>query len=161
MTTFTVWKFDTAEGAANADRLLRDAESEGIVTIVDHAIVSWPHGEEKPSVKQRHTPAKRGAATGALWGLVGGLLFAVPVVGGAVGAAVGAMAKKAEGTGITQADIETIRTGVVEGTSALFLVTEGADLDRLGDRLRGPKKLVHTNLTDEERRALLETFGGA
>lgn len=161
MTTFTVWKFDTSEGAANADRLLKDAQAEGIVKIVDHAVVSWPHGADKPTTKHSDTPAKRGAGTGALWGLLGGLFFAVPVVGAAAGAAIGAMTKKAEGTGITKADLETIQTGVVEGTSALFLVTEGGDLDRLGDRLRGPKKLIHTNLTEEERKTLLETFGGA
>jgi hypothetical protein len=39
-------------------------------------------------------------------------------------------------------------------------VTEEGDLDRLGERLRGMKStLVATNLTDEERQVLLETFG--
>jgi uncharacterized membrane protein len=50
---------------------------------------------------------------------------------------------------------------VVEGTSALFVVTDSGDLDRLGERLRGvDKTLVNTNLTDAERATLLETFGG-
>jgi hypothetical protein len=53
-----------------------------------------------------------------------------------------------------------IRTEVVEGTSALFLVTEDADLDKLGERFRFNTTLITTNLTDEERATLLETFGG-
>ena len=47
------------------------------------------------------------------------------------------------------------------GTSALFLVTEEGDLDRVGERFHGShSKLIDTNLTDGERQVLLETFGG-
>jgi uncharacterized membrane protein len=55
---------------------------------------------------------------------------------------------------------DRIRAEVTEGTSALFLVTEDADLDRLGERMRGVQaRLVETNLTDAERDLLLETVG--
>ena len=91
-----------------------------------------------------------------LWGV-----FAMVLGGAVAGAAVGALSKSLEGTGITKKDLETIRTEVTEGTSALFLVTEAGDLDQLGDRLRGMNKtLVSTNLTDAERAVLVETFGG-
>jgi uncharacterized membrane protein len=87
-------------------------------------------------------------------------LFLVPVVGGVVGAAIGAISKT-EGTGITREQPETIRTEVTEGTSALFVVTEERDLDRVGERFHGMHwKLIATNLTDAERRVLHETFGG-
>jgi uncharacterized membrane protein len=90
-----------------------------------------------------------------------GALFFVPVVGGVVGAAIGAISKATEGTGITKEQLETIRTEVTEGTSALFVVTDEGDLDRLGERFRGQsKKLIATNLTEAERAVLLETFGG-
>src|SRR5262245_48603007 len=39
MTTFTVWKFETPDGAQHAAEMLKDASSEGLVTIVDHAVV--------------------------------------------------------------------------------------------------------------------------
>ena len=55
-----------------------------------------------------------------------------------------------------------IRSQVTEGTSALFLVTEQADVDRLAERMRGVHTmLLATNLTDAERKDLLETFGDA
>ena len=162
MTTFTVWKFEDPDGAQHAAELLEAAEADGIVTLVDHAVMTWPVGADKPETHHKHDDPKRGAAWGALWGILGGALFAIPVVGGVVGLALGALAKSTEGAGITKDDLARIRTEVVEGTSALFLVTEGGNLDRLGERMRGTdKKLITTNLTDAERETLLETFGGA
>jgi uncharacterized membrane protein len=50
---------------------------------------------------------------------------------------------------------------VTPGTSALFVVTEQGDLDRVGERFHNMhSKLIATNLTDAERQELLETFGG-
>lgn len=66
-----------------------------------------------------------------------------------------------EGTGITRKDIGLIRSEVTPGTSALFVVTDDEDLDRLGERFHGtPWRLVTTNLTDAEREVLVETLRG-
>ena len=161
MTAFTVWKFDDPEGAERAERLLEDAARDGLVTILDHAIVSWPEGAKRPNTKQGHDDAKRGTAWGALWGLLFGSLFLVPVLGAAAGAGIGALAKHTEGVGIGKDQLEKIRSEITEGTSALFVVTDEGDLDRLGERFRGMgSKLVDSNLTDAERQMLVETFGG-
>jgi uncharacterized membrane protein len=161
MTTFTVWKFGDADGAERAEATLKTAAGEGLVKIVDHAVLTWPEDAEKPDLKHAHDSGKRGAGWGALWGVLGGALFAVPVVGLAVGAGIGALAKSTDGTGLTKEDMERIRTEVTPGTSALFLVTEDANMDRLGERFRGhDTKLISTNLTEAEREVLLETFGG-
>jgi len=62
--------------------------------------------------------------------------------------------------GITSAQLETVQREVTPGTSALFAVTEGADLDRLGERFHGlHSTLVSTNLTEAESAQLKETFG--
>jgi len=161
MTTFTVWKFDDPGGADHAARILKSAESDGLVTIHDHAVVTWPAGASRPDTTHGHEATKRGAGWGALWGIVAGSLFFVPVIGGVAGAAIGALSKATEGTGITKDQLETIRTQVTEGTSALFVVTEAGDPDRLGERFHGMhSKLIATNLTEAERDVLLETFGG-
>jgi uncharacterized membrane protein len=162
MTTFTVWKFEDPDGADRAEKTLETAASEGLVKIVDHAVVTWPAGADKPDLRHSHDDPKRGAAWGALWGILGGALFLVPVAGAVLGAGIGALAKATDGTGITKGDLERIRTEVTPGTSALFLVSEDADLDRLGERFRGrDARLISTNLTEAERSTLLETFGGA
>jgi uncharacterized membrane protein len=162
MTTFTVWKFDDPQGAEHAATTLQKAEADGLVKIVDHAVMTWPAGADKPETHHSHDDPKRGAAWGALWGILTGALFTVPVVGGVVGLALGALAKSTEGAGISKEDLARIRTEVVEGTSALFVVTEEGNLDRLGERFRGSdQKLITTNLTEAERETLLETFGGS
>jgi uncharacterized membrane protein len=159
MTTFTVWKFDDPHGAGRTAGILEHAAADGLVKIVDHAVVTWPKGAEKPETHHAHESAWRGTGWGAFWGVVIGGLFLVPVVGGAVGAGIGALAKKTEGTGIGKEQLERIRTEVTEGTSALFLVTDRGDLDRLGERFHGlHSTLIATNLTDGERDILLETF---
>jgi uncharacterized membrane protein len=160
MTTFTVWKFDNPDGAEHAASLLKGAERERLVKVLDHAVVSWPVGATHPETKRSRDDVQKGAGWGALWGLLVGSLFFVPVVGGVAGAAIGAISKATQDAGISKEQLETIRTQITEGTSALFAVTEEADLDRLGERLSGMgSTLVATNLTDAERAVLLETFG--
>jgi uncharacterized membrane protein len=160
MTTFSVWKFDDADGAARAVKLLKDATSDGLVKIDDHAIVSWPKGAAHPETKHGHDETWHGAAWGSVFGLMIGTLFFMPIAGGLAGAALGGLAKATEDSGITKEQLEKIRSEVTEGTSAMFVVTEQADLDRLGDRMRGMHStLITTNLTDAERDMLLETFG--
>ena len=161
MTTFTVWKFDDPDGAQRAAGLLKNAEKDQLVKVLDHAVVSWPVGASRPDTSHSRDYVKHGAGWGALWGLLVGSLFLVPVVGGVAGAALVAISKATEDAGITKEQLETIRTQITEGTSALFAVTEDADLDRLGERLSGMgSTLVATNLTEAERAVLLETFGG-
>ncbi|HEX5198666.1 MAG TPA: DUF1269 domain-containing protein [Actinoplanes sp.] len=163
MTTFTVWKFDSPDGARHASEQLKDAEADGLVKLVDHAVITWPVGAAQPeSLHHGHDSVRRGAGWGALWGLLAGTLFLVPVIGGVAGAAIGAISKATEGSGIDKKQLETIRTEITEGTSALFLVTDQGNLDRLGERFHGMgehSKLISTNLTDGEREILLQTFG--
>lgn len=161
MTAFTVWKFEDPQGADHASSLLRDASHDGLVRIMDHAVVSWPVGADHPTIKHGHDDTRHGTGWGVFWGLLFGLLFGIPVIGAAAGAAAGAFAKMRNGLGITDEQLDRIRNEVTEGTSALFLVTEQADLDRLGDRMRGVfTRLVDTNLTEAERSLLLESMGG-
>ncbi len=161
MTTFTVWKYDDPEGAAHASILLESAAADGVVEILDHAVVSWPEGADRPETRHGREDTRRGAGWGALWGLLFGAMFAIPVLGLAAGAAAGALSKVHQGLGISKEQIERIRKEITPGTSALFLVTDHGDLDRLGDRMRGvDARLIETNLTEAERSVLMETFGG-
>jgi uncharacterized membrane protein len=42
MTAFTVWRFETPEGAEHAEEMLERAQQDQLVRILDHAVVSWP-----------------------------------------------------------------------------------------------------------------------
>ena len=159
MTTFTVWKFEDPDGAEHAATMLKSAQEDGLVKIVDHAVVSWPVGATADDLPQARRSQARGWLGGTLGG-VGRCAVRGSDRGGVVGAGLGALSKTTEGTGITKDDLARIRTEVVEGTSALFVVSEEGSLDRLGERFRGVNmSLINTNLTEAERATLLETFG--
>jgi uncharacterized membrane protein len=160
MTAFTVWKFDTPEGAAHAEKLLEQASRDRLVKIGDHAVVTWPTGDEHPTTREGHEDTWRGAGWGAFWGLLVGAMVTIPVLGIAAGAGLGALAKATEKLGITEEQLATIGREVTPGSSALFLVTQDTDLDRLGERMHGlHMKLVETNLTIDERSMLSEAIG--
>lgn len=160
MATFTVWKFGQPDAAGRAAAQLARAESDGLVTVVDWAVVSWPVGAAHPRTRYAEDDVRRGAAWGAFWGLLLGMLFVVPVLGAATGAAVGALGKAMEHVGITSEQVETLRWQITEGTSALFVITDDADLVRVSERFLGtPRLLIDTNLTDAEQARLLEAFG--
>ena len=160
MTAFTVWKFGTPEGADHAESLLDRAAHDGLIKVIDHAVVSWPPGAKRPDIKHGREDTWRGTGWGAFWGLLFGALFFVPVLGVAAGAGIGAISAATQKMGITSDQLEKIRGEVTEGTSALFVVTDQGDLDRVGERFRGmDMKLVDANLTEAERGVLLEAFG--
>jgi uncharacterized membrane protein len=160
MSTFTVWKFETPDGAEHASRALHGAADDGLVRIIDTAVVSWPEGASKPTTDKGHQDKWRGTGWGAFWGLLLGALFFIPVIGAAAGAALGAASRAMAAVGIDEDQLARIREGITPGTSALFAVTEEGDLDRVGERFHGfSGKLVATNLTQEERNLLHETFG--
>ncbi|MBB2941302.1 putative membrane protein [Actinoplanes lutulentus] len=161
MTTFTVWKFDDPDRAEQMSEILHSAASDGLVKIVDYTVVTWPEGAEKPETHHEHAGTARHVGWGAFWGVVIGGLFLVPIAGGVLGAGIGALDKTLQGTGIGRDELERIRTQITPGTSALFLVTDHGNLDRLGERFHGlHSKLIATNLTEGEEEILLEAFGG-
>ena len=92
MASLTVWKFDTADGAAQALQKLQELAKQQLITIQDAAIVSWPQGKKKPKTHQAHSTTGVGALSGAFWGMLFGLIFFIPFFGLAVGAAMGALA---------------------------------------------------------------------
>jgi uncharacterized membrane protein len=157
--TFTVWKFDDPDGAHAAADVLEQAERDKLITVVDHAVVTWPVGAKKPKVR-RHDDTRRGASWGAFWGLLFGAVFFVPLVGALAGAAVGTVGGGLFGESIDKEQIETLRWQIKEGTSALFVLTDDADLEQVAARFAGmPLLLIDTSLTDVERARLLGAFG--
>jgi uncharacterized membrane protein len=161
MARFTVWKFDNPEGADKAALILKGAASEGFVKVYDHAVVEWPADQKSPKTKGANNDAAQSAGLGALFGLVIGSLFFLPFLGAAAGAAVGGISRALSDVGIKSEDLDKIKEQITPGTSALFVITEQGDTDRLGERFHGVKaELISSNLTDDEEKILLETFGG-
>lgn len=159
MATMTVWKFDTAAGAEDASEKLQELQKEQLITLYDAATVSWPESASKPKTRQLHHLTSGGALGGGFWGLLFGMIFFVPLLGAALGAAAGAAAGSLTDVGIDDDFIRKTQDKVVPGTSALFLLTADAVLDRIKERFEGGHfELIHTNLSNEQEKALREVF---
>jgi uncharacterized membrane protein len=77
----------------------------------------------------------------------------------AVGAASGALFGSMADVGISDSFIKNVRDKVTPGTSALFLLTSDAVLDRVRDQFPGPEaELISTNLSQEQEDRLREAF---
>jgi uncharacterized membrane protein len=162
MATLSTWRFPDADGAENAERVLMNLHSEGLIDIHDAAVVSWPLGKKKPKTKQLHNLPGAAALDGSFWGFLFGLIFFVPLLGLAVGAAAGAITGSLADAGIDDAFIAAVREQVGPGNSALFLLSENAVLDKVKDAFVGiHAELIQTNLTKEQEDALRKTFAEA
>jgi uncharacterized membrane protein len=161
MATLSVLKFETADGAKQMEQTLLAAQKQQLITIQDAAIVTWPQGKKGPKTEQLHSLTGQGATMGAFWGMLFGLIFFVPFFGLAVGAAMGALSGKFADYGIDDNFIKATREKVTEGTSALFLLTSGAVMDKLAEVVKGQKfEIISTNLTKEQEDALRAQLGG-
>lgn len=159
MTTLTVLKFNTPEGANQMLDKIISLQKMELIKIVDGAIVTWPVGKSKPKTKQLVNLAGVGAMQGAFWGMLFGLIFFVPFFGLAVGAAMGALSGKMADYGINDEFIKQTREKVTEGTSALFLMTTDAVKDKVLAELKGFEvELIASNLSKEQEEQLMAAF---
>jgi uncharacterized membrane protein len=158
MATLTVWKFDNPAGADEAESTLEDLTNQGLITIHDAATISWAWGR-KPKTRQLHSLTGAGALGGGFWGLLFGLLFFVPLLGAAIGAAVGTIAGAMRDVGIDDDFVKTVQGEVTPGTSALFVLTSEAVVDKVRDAFGAlHPELIQTNLSEDEEAKLREAF---
>jgi uncharacterized membrane protein len=159
--TLTVWKFKSAEGAETASRTIQQLARENLVTIRDAATVRWEEGAKKPKTKQLTSTTGAGALGGSFWGMLFGLLFFVPLLGAAIGAATGALRGALTDVGIDDGFINRVRDEITPGTSALFLMSSDAVIDKVRDAFAGQEtpELIFTNLSEDQETALREVFG--
>lgn len=159
MATLTVWKFEQADTAERAERLLEDMAKQELIKIEDAAIVSWPEGKKSPKTRQAQSMTGAGALGGAFWGLLFGLLFFVPILGMAVGAAMGAATGSLADVGISDEFIARLRQQIQPGTSALFVLSREAVMDKVRPAFQEMHpELIDSNLSAEDEQKLREVF---
>ena len=160
MATVTVFWFPAAEGA---DRFLTRVvalKKRHLLKLHDAAIVSWPKGEKRPRTRQLVSLVGAGALGGLFWGALFGFIFAAPLFGLAAGAVAGALTGAFRDYGIDDDFIELVRRQLVRGSSALFVLTSGAVLDRVGEELRDEEfEILTTNLSRDDEKRLRQVFG--
>ena len=162
MSTITAFKFDTADGADQMADLVQQLSKEQLITVQDAAIVTWQEGKKKPKTRQLENLTAAGALSGAFWGMLFGLIFFVPFFGMAIGAAMGALSGKFSDYGIDDDFIKRVGQQVTEGTSAIFLMTSGAVMDKVSDAVKAKGwnfELLSTNLSNDQEAQLRADFG--
>ena len=160
MANLIVLEFPTAEGADTMLSTLENLQKQQLIQVQDAAIVTWPVGARKPKTRQLSNMTSAGALGGAFWGMLFGLLFFIPFFGLAVGAAIGAIAGHYAKYGIDEKFINQVREKVTEGTSALFLLTSGAVVDRVAEAVKGQQfEIIQTSLSREQEDQLRQDFG--
>ena len=149
MSTLSVWRFDTPDGAENAVNTLDELSQRELITVHDAATVSWQPGAVKPETRQLQDLTGAGALGGALWGMLSGLLFLVPLLGAAIGAAAGALTGRLTDVGIDGTFIKRAREEITSGTSALFVLTSDAVRDRVQEAFAGERAELPVHEPDQ------------
>lgn len=160
MSTLTVFKFATESGAEHALSTLDGLQKQHLIKILDAATVVWPEGKKKPRTRQLYNVAAAGAMGGTFWGMLFGMIFFLPFLGAAIGAAIGAMSGSFADIGIDDRFINDVKTKVTPGTSALFLMSTDAVVDRVTEAFKGQSiEVIASNLSSEQEAKLNAYFG--
>jgi uncharacterized membrane protein len=159
MPSVTVWLYPTAFGAETGEAHLTALVERGALVVHDAVAVSWVPSDPEPRVRHLGHLTARAAGRGAMWGAAVGLLLLNPVAGAAVGAAAGAGAQRLRDAGISDDLVAEVREAVKPGTSALFVMSSGADATQVAPVIeRSEGVLIHAELS-EEGQAVLEQLG--
>ena len=159
MATLTAWVFPESGAAERAAQTLSSLQSQGLIQVQDAAVVTWEAGKKKPKTRQLNNLTGAGTMGGAFWGFLFGLIFLVPLLGAAIGAAMGAVSGSLADVGISDRFINDVKQRVTPGTSALFLLSSDAVIDRVRDAFQGSQaELVASNLSNEDEARLREVF---
>ena len=159
MATLTAWAFNDVDGAERASQTLQSLQSQELIKIQDAAVVSWEPGKKKPKTRQLSNMTAAGALGGTFWGMLFGLIFFVPLLGAAIGAGIGALAGSMSDVGISDDFINSVKQRVTPGTSALFVLSSDAVMDRVTEAFKDSNAaLIASNLSAEQETKLREVF---
>ena len=159
MSDLIVFAFETETGAQEMAEAVRELRKEKEITVVDAATVVR-RADGKVKVKQAVNLVGAGALGGAFWGTLIGMLFMMPWLGLAVGAITGAIGGGVADVGIDDDFIKEVGNKVQPGNSALFLMVQDTDVDKLREDLgQFPAAVLQTSLAPEQEARLHDAFG--
>ena len=159
MATLSVYKFKDENGAQQMLDTVSSLQTQHLIKLQDAAIVTWPTGKKKPKTQQLANLGALGALNGTFWGILFGFLFFMPLMGAAIGAVMGGLSGYFSDYGIDDNFIKQVREKVTPGTSALFMLTSDAVVDKVVEAFKQHQfELISTNLPTEQEEKLRELF---
>jgi uncharacterized membrane protein len=158
MANLFVIAFKDEEGAERILHKVKDLQKQELIT-VDDAAIAVHHKNGRVKVKQSHNLAAAGAAGGAFWGVLFGVLFFVPIAGLVVGTATGAIMGRLGDYGIDDSLIKDISRKVTQGTSAIFLLVENAQKEKVIAALKPyGGELIQSSVSPKQEAELREAL---
>jgi len=155
MATLTAMTFHSLSGAGEALAMVEQLQRDELMDVLDAAVIRWPRRARKPDA---HTQAATGDTPldNSFWRLLIGIIFlARRFEAGASGAVAGSLSD----IGIDEVFVRDVRAHATPGSSALFLLSNGAVTDRVIEALDvlNPS-IIATNLPKPKLARLLEIF---
>ena len=159
MPTLVVIGYENEIKAEEVRLALLKLQREYLIDLGD-AVVAVREADGKVKLRQLVNTTAAGALGGGFWGTLAGVLFLNPLFGLAVGAAAGALSGALTDVGIDDKFIDGVRDQVTPGTSALFVMTSDAVVDKVEQAFKQhqPSELIFTNLSDQQESALRQVF---
>jgi len=158
-----VLAFPDDQGAFEAQKAFKKLSRESLLELRE-AVVVTRNVAGKVKLHQSEGVSTSLTSAGTVLGLIVGVVFMVPGVGSAVGAGVGAAVGAALDLGLDDDFLKEIGQTIQPGTSALFLLGNNVQLDKVGERLGSLLKgctLLKTNVNVEreaEVRKMLDSL---
>jgi uncharacterized membrane protein len=121
----TAWRFPGTEGADNAVARLKELASKDLINLVDIAVVRWPEYAAQPTT-QEHVHEQGGK--------------------------VASMVRRLQHPVIDASMMESVRGDMRPGTSAIVLLSSGAEIDAVVHAFEGqPMELIRSDLSVPEQ----------
>jgi len=133
----------------------------GSLSVRDAAVVAWPPGTDRPAFRQLAESHRSPPMNEPFWHLLLGHVLRLPTAGGEAGIAERSCSCSLAGLGIRDDFLDSARRRLTPGTSALFLLTDDATVDRMLALLPSREFTVtSTNLSSRQLQGLLQIFAG-
>ena len=124
----TAWRFAGTEGADQAVLRLTHLAAEDLIAVHDVAVLRWPEYAGEPTTQEHVT--EEGSKVASMV-----RRFQHPVIDGSI--------------------LDSVKTDMMPGTSAMVLLSSGAAIDAVVDAFKGqPLELIRTDMSVPEQDAL-------
>jgi uncharacterized membrane protein len=130
----TAWRFRGTEGADHAVLRLKQLNSQDLIDVQDVAVIRWPQYADAPTAQEHVT---------------------------APGSKVSSLVSKLKKGSIESSMIESVKTDLMPGSSALVLLSSDAVIDTVARAFQGePMELIRSDLSVQQQDRLRAAFGG-
>ncbi len=159
MATLSALRFSSPDGAEKATAVVAGLVRSGVLDLEDAAVVRWSPSSTRPEMWKVKTLVGDSGMNETFWSTLFGCLLLLPLAASTGGLDPDRPLCSLADFGIGNDFVRQIRQRVNRGTSALFLLTAHATVDRvlsLPDEL--DSTVMSTNLSDSQEDSLRTAF---